>query len=89
MATVKKKKTGTQLSLVFKAKKKRKKPTKSVKKITNKGLLRARITTQQKKISTLKKQVAAEKKKETALKKKLAKVRTIAKPRKRTAKKKA
>lgn len=70
----------TQLILFDKPKRKRKKAKKSIKKISNRGLLRSTITAQKKTISKLEKQVKAEKKKETALKKKLTKVRRTAKP---------
>lgn len=80
----------TQLSLFDTAKtnrKKRKKAVKSDKKISNRGLLRSKITAQKKTIAKLTKAIKTEKKKETVLKKKLTKVRKAAKPvskRKRT-----
>ena len=87
----KKKKTGVQLSLALKPKKKRKKATKSAKKITNRGLLRSKITAQKKKIAAVTKKLKSEKKKETLLKKKLTKIRKVAKvtkPRKKKTTKK-
>lgn len=83
-------KAGTQTSIRFPSTKKRRKPRKSVKKIANRGLLRAKISKQEKAIKALKKEVAAIERKDKVLKKKLSKVRRVSKitkPRKRTVKK--